>query len=140
MQLTPHPRRIKPVRPRGPHATPSPKAKPPNPFAPVDTPWIVAGSVIHGTMRPGDLIPAFVEELARVRPKDHAPLRHEARSVARRLARCHALGAVHAALVDQADHVVCDLMNALDRASPEGMHFGAHEGDGSDYGWWKDEP
>lgn len=29
-----------------------------------------------------------------------------------------------------------DLWDLMDSLSPDGMYFGAHPGDGSDYGWW----
>lgn len=39
---------------------------------------------------------------------------------------------------EKADYVLSDVMDQLDDiASREGMTFGAHEGDGADFGYWK---
>jgi len=32
-----------------------------------------------------------------------------------------------------------DLFDALNKYAPEGYYFGAHPGDGSDFGYWKNE-
>lgn len=82
------------------------------------------GSISHGTMRREDLIPTFVAELKR-----HQTAEQYAELIA------------HAeSIVDFDDEaagdVLCDLFDALDEVAPEGTYFGAHPGDGSDYGFW----
>lgn len=34
--------------------------------------------------------------------------------------------------------LVQDLFNELNELAPEGWFFGAHPGDGADFGWWRD--
>lgn len=40
---------------------------------------------------------------------------------------------------DEAAGLLESLFDTLDSHSPEGHYFGAHPGDGSDYGFWKTE-
>lgn len=93
-----------------------------------------AGSVSHGTMRDEDLIPTFLDVLTEL----DAP-------AAVRFAINH--GSVLSALRDGEQDslrpgmlVECTLalFDALDECAPPGWHFGAIEGDGSDYGFWLD--
>ena len=96
---------------------------------------INVGTVSHGTMRPQDLIPAFLDCLAEVWPEAY-----EGYMVA-------AFGPIPAYVQDEGDdsewwdsedaHYLLDgLFDALNEAAPEGYYFGAHPGDGSDYGFW----
>tara|TARA_R110002110_G_scaffold88956_1_gene231765 strand:- start:70 stop:492 length:423 start_codon:yes stop_codon:yes gene_type:complete len=88
---------------------------------------ITIGTLIHGTLQERDLLPAFADELVRVRASDTE----------------------HAVLIDDARHpevfttdtytaadIVNDLQDALQEYAPSHMYFGAHEGDGADFGWW----
>jgi hypothetical protein len=40
---------------------------------------------------------------------------------------------------DEITYFVSDLFDVLNDAAPAGYHFGAHEGDGSDFGFWEHE-
>ncbi len=87
---------------------------------------VVLGTLSCGTMRSADLIPTFVAEL-------------------------HRLGSGHAALaaieerMEQPGYYESEeagwdlewLFTDLDGFSPEGYYFGAHPGDGADYGFWE---
>ena len=75
------------------------------------------GTVSHGTMLTSDLIPAFMAEL----PASHK-LRVEYDE--------------HGYNAADADDLLECLFDALDAQAPEGCYFGAHPGDGSDYGYW----
>lgn len=98
------------------------------------------GSVSNGTMRPEDLIPAFCGELnfrlgvdtwipSNTR-KRHAELIREIED--------------HVKTYDTYEHdeVIDDLdalFDALDEYAGPYFYFGAHPGDGSDYGYWLGE-
>lgn len=89
------------------------------------------GSISHGTMRPEDLIPDFAYELKRLDTKhQYSNLIREAKNVD----------------WDNTDYVNNDvpylmenLFDALDNFAPPYCYFGAHQGDGSDYGFWPSE-
>lgn len=69
-------------------------------------------TISHGTMRPEDLIPKFLEVLEELNPEAG----QEAQS-----------------------QFLSELFDLLDQEAPEGFYFGSHPGDGSDYGFWQME-
>src|SRR5574337_56721 len=81
-------------------------------------PPIKTGTVIHGTLRHEDLIPAFHAELVRVAPKDVK---------------------IDPPSLEWGGIEVERLMDELNRYAPDGWYFGSHPGDGSDFGWWEYE-
>jgi len=85
-------------------------------------------SVIHGTMRSQDLIPAFLEVI-----KDTPEY----------LQMCQSMPSY---IQDDNDcewwdnegqDLTQELFDTLDAYAPDGYYFGAHIGDGSDYGYWE---
>lgn len=90
-------------------------------------------SIRHGTMRPADLVPVFLAELHK----------HDADTAASYLAEVPpaALADDRAEFWDSEDaaDILNSLFDALDSAAPAGCYFGAHPGDGSDYGFWMTE-
>lgn len=103
-----------------------------------------AGTVIAGTLRPEDLIPAFLEalderiEAATFEPGADHPLRVQAvDALQSRLGdlerRSEAPG-----YYDTEDPMwdLEWLQEQLNEYAPEGYRFGAHEGDGADFGFW----
>ena len=86
-------------------------------------------SISHSTMRTQDLIPAFMDVV---------------RDTPEYVQVMNAIPA-HAMVDKEADRWNSDdaagllesLFNTLDSYSPKGYYFGAHPGDGSDYGFWK---
>lgn len=75
-----------------------------------------AGTIIHGTMRHEDLIPALVEECKRVGVDvGHDWLDFDD---------------------DTGPEIVAEIIDELDRQAPDGFYYGAHIGDGSDLGLW----
>lgn len=98
---------------------------------------ILVGTVISGTLRPQDLIPEFFNELKRVDMDAYAQtIMNNYR--------------VPAYVFDEGNDsewwdsedamwMLESLIDALNDAAPEGYYFGAHEGDGADFGWWEIE-
>lgn len=91
-------------------------------------------SLSHATMRPDDLIPIFVAFLLENKalladPDEIDAINNRMRS------GCYFDSG-------DADYDLNEtLFEALNDIAPEGCHFGAHIGDGSDYGFWfHDEP
>lgn len=83
------------------------------------------GCMSSGTMRPADLIPDFAWHLRQlVEGDEYAELLKEADE--------------WDADTDEGDgdEILSELFDALDEASPPYCYFGAHPGDGADYGWW----
>jgi hypothetical protein len=94
------------------------------------------GTVSHGTMRPQDLIPAFLDALADVDPAAYEQY------------MLMPFGPIPAHVQDEGDtsdwwqsddarYLLEELFDALNDAAPEDHYFGAHPGDGSDYGFWQ---
>lgn len=103
------------------------------------------GTVIHGTMRPQDLIAAMLDNLATIATGERFGFDHKHASAAQEAF----LDCVPAWVQDDGDacdwwdsdeaaELVCALGSTLDECSPEGFRFGAHVGDGSDFGYWSD--
>lgn len=86
---------------------------------------ITPGTVIHSTLRTDDLLRAFAAELRRVtnHPGD-LTLADEADA------------ALRVTDEDYRCEVVASLLDLLNEYAPSGYYFGAHWGDGSDFGWW----
>ena len=91
------------------------------------------GSVSHGTMREEDLLDSLSSEL------DYQ-VKRQPRSFKRRAMRALIREANRALsrdeLPEDAGETVNELLDALNEFAPPYAYFGAHEGDGSDYGYW----
>jgi hypothetical protein len=81
------------------------------------------GTVSHGTMRAEDLIPTFLDELETRDAAAHATILAEYP------------GDIDYESED-AEYMLEALFDALNACAPNGHYFGAHVGDGSDYGFW----
>lgn len=101
---------------------------------------VTLGSVSHGTMRDEDLIPSFAWELKHNTPDG-------ATRFAKLLEECEAW---EAAETDDSEEepedgeqgssdLVDALFEALNEYAPDGCYFGAHHGDGADFGFWISE-
>lgn len=88
-------------------------------------------SVIHATHRPQDLIPAF-RDVIKDTPEYAQTIN---------LIPSHAMEDDDADFWESEDaaYLLEDLFVILDSFAPEGYYFGAHIGDGSDFGYWISE-
>ena len=87
-------------------------------------------SISHGTMRSEHLIPEFLGVL-----KIYAPNKYDA------YVKANPEVLDLNGLDDETlGYIVEELFDALNDIAPEGTYFGAHPGDGSDYGFWDVEP
>lgn len=118
------------------------------------------GSISTATMRPQDLIPAFMTELEALSPEtaqdiagdypltlqaiedgefDNALERaYHIRQNYPTLKKSDMLFGDFVAVTIEENHhdLLNELFDALDEHAPEGHYFGAHWGDGADYGFW----
>lgn len=92
---------------------------------------VTLGTVSHATMRPEDLIPAFLAEIEYLATKKSAQrVRGEIRKIRQ---ECRAGDFSEQ---ERDDYILELLFDALGSIAPPLCYFGAHEGDGADYGFW----
>lgn len=109
------------------------------------TTYAKLGSVSHGTMRPEDLIPAFVaclDDLHKAMSLDVRP-GEEMDCVQAVSAKDDWLGALERRMEadgyyesKEADWDLEELFEHLNTFAPPYCYFGSHPGDGADYGFW----
>lgn len=95
-------------------------------------------SLSHGTMLNADLLQTFGSALERACGADGVPLA-QYQSHSQLANEAFALIENGATETPDASDVVAELFDALQCYAPAGCTFGSHEGDGSDYGFWRDE-
>jgi hypothetical protein len=101
------------------------------------------GTVIQGTHREDDLIPAFAAELAERDLDGLREIEDIYANVFHYLANMPAHGPM-SVMYDAPEDIREDaaylafevLPDALDASAPDGFYFGTHPGDGSDIGYW----
>ena len=94
------------------------------------------GTVSHGTLRNYDLANAFIEALSDIAPAVYQQLTCPCGMTPDYL---QAIGEGRSADywdTEDASVFVASLMDALNEHAPEGYYFGAHPGDGADFGFW----
>lgn len=91
-------------------------------------------TVIHATLRPQDLIPAFLNVLKDT-PEYEQLVANNAvfPSYAQEDDDSEWWNSEDCAILNE------ELFNVLNQYAPEGYYFGSHQGDGSDFGYWKEE-
>ena len=93
-------------------------------------------SISHGTLRLQDLLPAFLDAV-----EEYAPSHYEAIAL-------QSFSFIPSHVLDEGDDSrwwdseeaqwkLEELTSILEEHAPEGCYFGAHEGDGSDFGFWQ---
>ena len=100
------------------------------------------GTIIHGTCREEDLIPAFMEELERrsIQAASKLTSKYAAEGWPCSMSGLHYGDPFIGKQYELAMDLLGDLIIALHEVAPEGCYFGAHIGDGSDFGFWENEP
>lgn len=94
-------------------------------------------SLSHATMRPEDLIPTFMFFLEEHNPKVAAQLTSSYSGEGWPYSQAGlAFGEFDDTQTELSEYLLDDLFNALNNIAPEGTYFGAHPGDGADYGFW----
>ena len=100
-------------------------------------PLVQIGTISHGTLRTQDLIPAFYAELKRLDPA-------RAADWARKTLLTPDNWEDSKSAIWDTSYTAEDLdalYDLLNECAPDGVYFGAIEGDGSDFGFWRiDEP
>jgi hypothetical protein len=89
-----------------------------------------AGTVSHGTLREEDLVPAFLSTLKELDLERGLRIEHAYEDVIE-----HLMTGLEPN-PDDVQALMEDLFDGLDACAPPGWSFGAHEGDGSDFGFW----
>jgi hypothetical protein len=90
------------------------------------------GSISHGTHRSVDLLGNFSYELKRLAKEEYAEL------IARAEEREQVLLSDDEEEEESDSELVNELFDALGELAPSYCYFGAHPGDGSDFGFWPD--
>jgi len=98
---------------------------------------IELGSVSEGTMREEDLIPTFLDVLAELAPdKTRELIAAELENDDSALSGTPDDYGLADNELDGYGYFLETLFDALEELSPDGIYFGAHDGDGADYGFW----
>jgi len=92
------------------------------------------GSVSSGTLRPEDLIPAFLDVLRSIRP-----LRRADRKLIREIDAAIEETGSDFYEDESAREYLDELFTALDSYAPPYFYFGSNPGDGADFGFWLSE-
>lgn len=110
------------------------------------------GTIIQGTYRNQDLIPALIEEFRTADEEKFQAWERWTHSLLTDGTSRHAAAASDLLSdrdnpsddnpwwdSEEATELLDDLFDRLDDLAPEGAYFGAHVGDGADFGyWWND--
>lgn len=95
---------------------------------------MIHGTIISGTHRVVDLVPVFLTVLHHLDADAATKIRFEY-SDALDAIDAHT-GPLDVDLGEDGAFLVDHLMNCLDACAPDGYYFGAHPGDGADFGFW----
>lgn len=96
------------------------------------------GSISHGTMRPIDLIPTFMNILKKEAPQRAQEILQNYPNLDEALTALEG-GVEDEAYFDSEEAVEVlnnEIWDAMQEIAPEGHYFGSHPGDDSDYGYW----
>ena len=106
------------------------------------------GTVSHGTLRTEDLIDTFASVLESLADANRYTSAGDERALTELNGNIDdLLGRIERCKAEREDYYECesaewhlnDLIELLSAFAPPGHHFSAHEGDGSDFGFWPSE-
>lgn len=106
---------------------------------------ITLGSVIHGTNRSEDLLGAFLFALEDIKSPAAARYNAELIELGFGHSMCGVCGMGNREEWPEgfdehiAQEIISEMMDTLNDHAPDGYYFGAHPGDGSDFGFWEME-
>jgi hypothetical protein len=106
---------------------------------------ITLGTLIHATLRSENLLPAFLHALEDYKHPKAGAFNSELIELGFGYSMCGACGMGNREEWpegfddDTAQEIINDMMDALNDIAPDGYYFGAHPGDGSDFGFWECE-
>lgn len=92
------------------------------------------GTVISGTMRDEDVIPALLAVLDTHAPERAIEIRGIYPNTIRELTAGNKAPGVTAV-----EMLRTDVWEAMEGIAPDGCYFGAHPGDGADFGFWESD-
>src|SRR5690606_1610377 len=108
----------------------------------------INSSLSHGTHRTIDLYDAFMSFLQEHDPETAEKIKTQFTDIIQELeiviesqrsdAQKNGMVSIYEYVQDE-EFLIADLFDALDAIAPEGSYFGAHPGDGSDFGFWQHE-
>ncbi len=93
-------------------------------------------SVIHGTLRNCDLVPVFLDVIKDTAEYAQMVVNNSLPSV---ITEPCASEYDHRWEDEEMLYFTDELFDILDSYAPDGYYFGAHVGDGSDFGFWSSE-
>lgn len=99
------------------------------------------GTISHGTMIPEQLIISFLWELKELWPERQRELEAEYQDVVDWIKNnpdCPYWYDAPEHIAEDGEWLLMELDEALGECAPELCYFGAHVGDGSDFGFWPD--
>lgn len=113
----------------------------------IDVRKATPGTVLHGTLRTSDLLESFANELEHQVRRNAEAWRGEAGGAERERLTNLVTEAREFdpdnydphAVEPLAGDIIAALTDELQMFAPDGHYFGAHPGDGADFGYWQNE-
>jgi hypothetical protein len=113
-------------------------------------PTFIEGTISHGTLRPQDLIPAFMDALCYLDRKQYLEMVIELGEIGCPIGIAVVASGYVEGIDATDDHPWWDgedasyllnetLYDSLNGLAQDGFYFGSHPGDGSDFGFWQHE-
>lgn len=108
---------------------------------PMTNPTSQPGTISHGTLRPQDLASSFLSALTQLNPAAAQTITQQYQDIIPLLESANEVVSPDFT-EEQRDGLgwlIIDLSDSLSDCAPPQHYFGAHPGDGSDFGFWPEE-